>query len=83
MRMRFLDDRMWTVFAGGTLQIRVQFPAEAVPFALIGQIILLRLSLPSYCFASLSINASICIINSFTGGYGSSTSFCTEKGRCG
>jgi len=38
--MRVLADRglVWTVFAGGMLQTWVQFPAEAVPFALFGQL---------------------------------------------
>ena len=35
--VRFLADHVQTVFACSTLQTQVQFPAEAVPFALFGQ----------------------------------------------
>jgi hypothetical protein len=48
-------NRIWTVFAGGTLQTQVQFRAEAAPFALSGQTIFLALFLTEHflCFLFL------------------------------
>jgi hypothetical protein len=48
-------DRIWIVTAGGALQNWVQFPADAVPFALFGQLLFfLSLFLLSSSLASLS-----------------------------
>jgi hypothetical protein len=48
-----VNHHTWTVFAGGTLHTRVQFPAEAVLLTLLSLIFLSRLFLLSTSFASL------------------------------
>jgi hypothetical protein len=60
---------------------RIRIPATAVLFAPFGHIIFSCLFLPSSFFPSLFYKCMFfALINSFIGGYGSWTPFCTGKG---